>query len=322
MKPAGYNTPIPAKILTPDQVVTRIGTLEFSDGFPTDATAQLLCDHLDFICGVEAFLHGVPAASLEAIRTGLEEVGITNCHQVGILDRLLDSAPLFLTGNTDTVYVMGLLVLYRDGPTVIEIPQGAKSARSPPQRQEGEPTMRGRERREDRREERQTFGVRGDAVRYQMREKLLSIGDDSWIEDDGGRRAFKVNGKALRVRQTLILEDADGNALLKIQDRPVRVRDVMEIEDADGRTVATVKKAMITPLRERFKIDLAAGGEMSAQGNIVDHEFEIEADGGKVAEVSKKWFRVRDSYGVEVSPGQNDILLLAITICIDQMAAG
>ena len=65
------------------------------------------------------------------------------------------------------------------------------------------------------------------------------------------------------------------------------------------------------------------GGELSAHGNIVDHEFEIEADGGaKVAEVSKKWFRVRDTYGVEVAPGQNDALLLAVTVCIDQMASG
>jgi uncharacterized protein YxjI len=178
--------------------------------------------------------------------------------------------------------------------------------------------MRGRERRE----ERQTFGARGNATRYQMREKLLSIGDDSWIEDESGRRAFKVNGKALRVRQTLIFEDANGKELVKIQDRPVRVREAMEIEDAGGATVATVKKAMISPLRQRFTAELAGGGEMSAQGNILDHEFEIEAGGAKVAEVSKKWFRVRDSYGVEVAPGQNDILILAIAVCIDQMAAG
>jgi uncharacterized protein YxjI len=181
--------------------------------------------------------------------------------------------------------------------------------------------MRGRERREERREERQAFGPRGGADRYKMREKMLAIGDDFWIEDASGRRAFKVNGKALRVRQTLVIEDGNGAELLKIQDRPVRVRDVMEIEDAGGATVATVKKAMISPLRERFTIDLAAGGEMTAQGNIVDHEFEIEAGGSKVAEVSKKWFRVRDSYGVEVAPGQNAPLMLAIAVCIDQMAA-
>ena len=182
--------------------------------------------------------------------------------------------------------------------------------------------MLGHDRRENRREERQEFGRGGSATRYQMREKLLSIGDDSWIEDESGRRAFKVNGKAVRVRNTLVLEDDRGTELLKIQDRPVHVRDVMEIESPDGSSLATVKKAMISPLRERFSIDVAGGTGLTAQGNIVDHEFEIEADGSKVAEVSKKWFRVRDSYGVEVAPGQNDALLLAITVCIDQMAAG
>lgn len=186
--------------------------------------------------------------------------------------------------------------------------------------------MLGRERRGERREQRQderaAFGVRGGADRYQLREKLLSIGDDFWIEDESGRRAYKVNGKALRVRQTLIIEDAQGNGLLKIQDRPVRVRDVMEIESAGGGTVATVKKAVIAPVRQRFTVDLAAGGELTAQGNILDHEFEIEANGAKVAEISKKWFRVRDTYGVEVAPGQDAALMLAVTVCIDHMAGG
>ena len=182
--------------------------------------------------------------------------------------------------------------------------------------------MRGNERREERREERANFGARGNADRYQMREKMLSIGDDFWIEDESGRRAFKVDGKALRVRQTLVIEDSNGAELMKIQDRPVHVRESMDVEDAAGATVATVKKAMVSPLRERFTVELAGGGELTAQGNITDHEFEIESGGAKVAEVSKKWFRVRDSYGVEVAPGQNAPLILAVAVCIDQMAAG
>lgn len=175
-------------------------------------------------------------------------------------------------------------------------------------------------RREERREERQTFGARGDAVRFQMREKLMSIGDDSWIEDSNGRKAFKVNGKALRVRNTLVLEDPSGRELFKIQDRPVRVRDVMEIEDASGGTAATVKKAMITPLRERYSVSVTGGADMDIQGNIVDHEYEISQGGTKVAEVSKKWFRVRDTYGVQVAPGQNEALVLAMTVCVDQIS--
>ena len=124
VKPAGYNTPVPAKILTPDRVETRIGDLEFTDGFPTPATSARLFDHLDFLRGVEAFLSCVPAASLEAMREGMEAMGVVACHQIAMADRLLDSVPLFLTGNTDTVYASGIIDLERDGPTVVEIPPG------------------------------------------------------------------------------------------------------------------------------------------------------------------------------------------------------
>jgi uncharacterized protein YxjI len=156
-------------------------------------------------------------------------------------------------------------------------------------------------------------------TRYQMREKLFSIGDDFWVETDDGRRAFKVDGKALRLRSTFILESPSGEELFKIQEKKLHVRDTMEVEH-DGDTVATIKKALVTPLRDRFAIDVEGSGEWSAKGNIVDHEFEIERDGHKIAEISKRWFRVRDTYGVEIAPGENDALILAATVCIDEMA--
>jgi hypothetical protein len=121
---AGYNTPIPVKVTTPDRVETRLGTLEFDDGIPALETAERLFDHLDFIRGVEAFLSCVPAASLEAMHQGMREVGLDACHKIAMADRLLDSNPLFLTGNTDTVYASAILDLDRDGPTVVEIPPG------------------------------------------------------------------------------------------------------------------------------------------------------------------------------------------------------
>lgn len=181
-----------------------------------------------------------------------------------------------------------------------------------------------RDNRQERREERHDdrgpgLGRGGGSNRYQMREKMFAIGDDFWIEDERGQRAFKIDGKALRVRQTLIFEDAHGRELLKIQERMLRIKDTMEIEDANGRRVATVKKAMITPLRERFSVNVEGGPDLDVQGNLLDHEFTISAGRDKVAEVSKKWFRIRDSYGIEVDAGQNDILMVAIAVCIDQM---
>jgi uncharacterized protein YxjI len=177
-----------------------------------------------------------------------------------------------------------------------------------------------RGRREQRVEERQTFGRGGDATRYQMRQKLVSIGDDFWIENDRGERAFKVDGKALRIRKTLVLEDANGGEQCQIQERMLRIRDTMDIEGPDGSRLATVKKALITPVRDRWSVDVATGQDLEVQGNILDHEYTIEAGGAKVAEISKKWFRVRETYGVEIAPGQNDALILMITVAVDAMA--
>ena len=156
-------------------------------------------------------------------------------------------------------------------------------------------------------------------TKYQMREKMFSIGDDYWIETDAGERAFKVNGKALRIRDTLVLETPAGDEVFTIQEKKLSVRDKMAIE-RDGHTVATVRKALVSPLRDRFSIDVDGGEDMEAKGNIVDHEYTIERGGHKVAEASKRWFRVRDTYGIEIAEGQEDALILAVTVCIDQMS--
>ena len=118
----GYNTKIPEYIMTPDKVETRIGTLDFFDGIPTKETAALLYDNLDFLRGVETFLNGIPAASVEGIRLGMESLDLKNSNQALIFDQLMDSNPLFLTGNTSTVYCSIILDLKKDGPTVVEIP--------------------------------------------------------------------------------------------------------------------------------------------------------------------------------------------------------
>jgi len=153
-----------------------------------------------------------------------------------------------------------------------------------------------------------------------MRQRMISIGDDYEIENDRGEHVFKLDGKALRVRKTILFKDMDGRELLKIQERMLHVRDSMEIEGPDGKRVAMVHKAMIDPFRERWIVKMEDGQDQHVQGNIVDHEYTIERDGAKTAEVSKRWFRARDTYGVEVAPGQDDVLILAVTAVIDNMA--
>jgi uncharacterized protein YxjI len=189
--------------------------------------------------------------------------------------------------------------------------------------------MLGRERREERREGHHAEPAAGNAPgsapgggehRYQMREKLASIGDDFWIENGAGQRAYKVDGKALRVRDTLKIKDLQGKEVAEIQEKLVTVRDTMDIA-RNGKTIATVKKALVTPLRGRFSVNVAGGADMDVDGNVLGHEFKVTQGGREIAEVSKKWFRIRDSYGVDIQPGQDDALILAITVVVDQMTS-
>ena len=160
------------------------------------------------------------------------------------------------------------------------------------------------------------------ATRYKIRQNLISIGDDFWIENEEGGKVFKVDGKVLRIRKTLVFEDLKGKKLCQIQERLLVIRDTMVVEDADGKDLAVIKKALITPLRDRWDVNVKNGPNLVVQGNIFDHEYSIKQGRDKVAEISKKWFRLTDTYGVEIDPGQNDILILAVAIAIDMMAHG
>lgn len=155
---------------------------------------------------------------------------------------------------------------------------------------------------------------------YQIRERLVDIGDDYWIETDRGRRAFKVDGKVLRVRDTFAIRAPDGTELVRMQERPVRLRDTFAIERS-GKPDATVKKALVGPFRDRWVVKADDIGEWRVQGNIVDHEYTFEdEDGHTIAEASKRWVRVRDTYGVQIDPAADAALILAATVAIDQMA--
>ncbi len=157
-------------------------------------------------------------------------------------------------------------------------------------------------------------------TRYKIRQNLISIGDDFWIENGEGQRVFKVDGKILRIRKTLVFEDLNGNPLCTIKERLLTIRDTMTITKQDGEQLAVIKKALLTPLRDRWSVNVKDGPDLDVQGNIFDHEYSIKQGWNKVAEISKRWFSLTDTYGVEIEAGQNDILILAVAIAIDMMA--
>lgn len=156
-------------------------------------------------------------------------------------------------------------------------------------------------------------------ARYKMRQRLISIGEDFTIEDEHGNPVYTVDGKVLRIRETFVIEDRQGHEVATIREKKLALRDSMSILRA-GKPIATIRKAWFAPFRDKFAINVEDGQDLVAQGDILDHEYEIRRDGATVARVSKHWFAFRDTYGIDIAPGEDEALILAIAVAIDEMA--
>jgi uncharacterized protein YxjI len=154
--------------------------------------------------------------------------------------------------------------------------------------------------------------------RYQLRQRLIALGDDFTIEDEHGRAAYTVDNKLLRIRDTFVITDRAGNEAATIRERLLALRDTVDVRRG-GEIIAVVRKAWFTPFRDRFNIDVKNGGDLVAQGNLLDHEYDIRRGGEVVAHVSKRWFTLRDTYGITINPGEDEGLILAIAVVIDEM---
>ncbi|MFE9854970.1 LURP-one-related/scramblase family protein [Streptomyces sp. NPDC050256] len=157
-------------------------------------------------------------------------------------------------------------------------------------------------------------------MRLLVRERLFGIGDDYWIEDADGRKVFLVDGKAMRVRDTFELKDAQGRIIVEIRQKLLSLRDTMLIE-RDGEQLAKVKRKRLSLLRNHYRVTLVDGTELDVSGKILDREFAVDYDGELLAQISRRWLTVRDTYGIDIVREDADAgLLIAVAVCVIVLA--
>ncbi|MCF3173618.1 LURP-one-related/scramblase family protein [Streptomyces sioyaensis] len=156
--------------------------------------------------------------------------------------------------------------------------------------------------------------------KYLVRDRIFGIGDDYWIEDEHGRHAFLVDGKALRLRETFELKDPERRVLITIRKKMLSLRDTMTIE-RDDKALATIRRKRLSLLRNHYRVELVDGTELDVSGKILDREFAVEYEGELLAEISRRWLTVRDTYAVNVVREDADpALLIAVAVCVIRLA--
>ena len=153
-------------------------------------------------------------------------------------------------------------------------------------------------------------------MRYLMRERILSWGDDFRIKNAEGQDAFYVDGKVFSFGDKLSFRGATGDELVRIEQKLLSIGPQYEIIRA-GKTAAVVKKHLFTLFKARFTVDVPGPDDLEAKGDFLAHEYTFERAGRDVARVSKRWFSLADTYAVDIDEGEDDVLILAAAVVID-----
>ena len=162
------------------------------------------------------------------------------------------------------------------------------------------------------------MGVNSSRVRYVLKQKFWGWGDDFRIQDAAGRDVFLVDGQAFSWGDKLSFQDTEGRELAFIRQRLLAWGPTYEIE-SQGRLIAVVKKKFFTLLHCRFTVDVPGPDDLEAEGSFLDHEYNLTRHGKQVAQVSKRWFALTDTYGVDIAEGEDDVLILATAVVIDMV---
>jgi uncharacterized protein YxjI len=154
-------------------------------------------------------------------------------------------------------------------------------------------------------------------MRYVLKQKLLSFGDDFHIKDDAGNDVYFVDGKAFSIGDQLSFQDLAGHELASIKQKVFALGRTYEIRRG-GELAAVVKKELFALIHHRFTVDVPGPDDLEAEGDFLDHEYAFTRGGRTVATVSKRWFALADTYGVDIADGEDDVLILASAVVVDQ----
>jgi uncharacterized protein YxjI len=153
-------------------------------------------------------------------------------------------------------------------------------------------------------------------MRFLVRDRILGIGDDYWVEDDRGNNVFLVDNKAMRLRDTFELKDVQGNVLIDFHKKSIALRDTMVVE-RQGEKVAAIKRKRLSLLRDHYHVTLADGSTLDVSGKIFDREFSVKDRRGMLAHISRRWLTIRDTYSVDVLRDDADpALMIALAMCV------
>lgn len=153
-------------------------------------------------------------------------------------------------------------------------------------------------------------------MRYVIREKFFRLGEDSVITDAAGQTVYEVDGKVFSLHDTLVIRDTARSEVARVEKQLISLRPTYHIK-VHGQEIAEVRKKLFSPFIDRYTIDIPGPDDLSVTGSLLEHEYTVTRGDQVVATVSKAWISLTDTYGIDIAPGENDLLILTSILALD-----
>ncbi|TWT86840.1 hypothetical protein Mal64_36700 [Pseudobythopirellula maris] len=155
-------------------------------------------------------------------------------------------------------------------------------------------------------------------MRYQIKQRLMSLRGRFDILDESGEPVLHAVGKAIAIRTQYSLQSLDGEELLLIRQRVLSLLPKFDIL-RNGQPHALVRRDF--SFRPRYSVQVEGGEDLRVRGSLLEYNYEITRGGQTVALVAKTVWSLRDNYGIEIFEPELDALVLAVVIVIDAVNA-
>ena len=153
-------------------------------------------------------------------------------------------------------------------------------------------------------------------TRFVIKDKLASFTGSLVITDEHGQPAYEVVGSLVALGRKVTLRDLAGTDLFTVQHKVGHLHKTVVVTTGDGTAAAEVVKTL-GGIHHTYRVALAGRPPLEVRGDLVNHDFGIDAAGERVARVSRSWVSARDAYGVDVADGEDVALVLAVVVAVD-----
>ena len=149
-------------------------------------------------------------------------------------------------------------------------------------------------------------------MKLYIKQKVFSWGDKFTVKDEAGRDRYYVEGEIFTWGKKLHVYDIHGREVAFIRQELLTWMPRYHVF-VGGNQVATVRRefSWFVP---RYAVD---GLGWEVQGHFLEHDYEVTQNGRPVVAITKEWMTWGDSYELDIAPGADEIVALAVVLTID-----